>query len=328
MKQSIWVILFLFLGGFSILHAAPVEVKEWQVPWQNTRPRDPFVDPQGRVWFCGQKGEYLAYLEPDSGQFKKYELERGAGPHNLIVDGDGSVWFAGNRNGYIGKLDPTSGKIVRYPIHNKEANDPHTLVFDSQGDIWFTVQHGNFVGKLMTDTGEIKLVKVPTPNARPYGIRVDSKDRPWIALFGTNKLASVAPETFLIKEYELPNQDSRPRRLAITSGNKIWYVDYAEGLLGNYNPKIDKFQEQPLPAGRDSYPYGMELDDKDNLWMVETGNTPNRLIGFNTKAGKFFSSTKIPSGAGSIRHMYFHKPSGELWFGEDSNYIGRAKVRQ
>jgi virginiamycin B lyase len=174
------VLLFLFLSGFSIVHAAPVEVTEWQVPWEDTRPRDPFVDQQGRVWFCGQKGEYLAYLEPDSGQFKKYELERGAGPHNLIVDGDGSVWFAGNRKGYIGKLDPTSGKIVRYSIPNKEASDPHTLVFDSQGDIWFTVQHGNFVGKLMTATGEVKLVKVPTPDARPYGIRVDSKDRPWI----------------------------------------------------------------------------------------------------------------------------------------------------
>lgn len=70
----------------------------------------------------------------------------------------------------------------------------------------------------------------------------------------------------------------------------------------------------------------MAKDDQDNLWMVETGETPNRLIGFNPQAGEFFSNTKIPSGAGSVRHMYFHQPKGELWFGEDNNYIGRAKI--
>ncbi|MBT3923001.1 MAG: lyase [Nitrospina sp.] len=317
----------LFLGCFSTAHADPVEITEWKVPWDNTRPRDPFVGPQGRVWFCGQKGGYLAYLDPVSGNFKKYELGRGAGPHNLIVDQNGFVWFAGNRNGYIGKLDPNSGDIVRYPIPDKEASDPHTLVFDSQGDIWFTVQQGNFVGKLMTETGEVKLVKVTTPHARPYGIVMDSKDRPWIALFGTNKLATVNPETFVLKEYELPNPASRPRRLAITSDKKIWYVDYSEGLLGSFDPKTLKFQQRPLPAGENAYPYAMAVDDQDNLWMVETGEMPNRLIGFNPSSGKFFSTTEIPSGAGSVRHMVFHKPTRKLWFGADTNTIGRAKIQ-
>ncbi len=179
----------------------------------------------------------------------------------------------------------------------------------------------------MTQTGKVKLVRVPTPRSRPYGIRVDSNNRPWIALFGTNKLASVHPETFAFEEYELPNPASRPRRLVVTSDDKIWYVDYAEGLLGNFDPKIGKHQQQPLPAGENSYPYAMAVDDQDNLWMVETGDTPNRLIGFNPSTGKFFSITEIPSGAASVRHMYFHKPSGELWFGEDTNYIGRARVR-
>lgn len=322
------IFLILFFGIFPSAQAGSPEIKEWMVPWEDTRPRDPFVDSQGRVWFCGQKGGYLAYLDPVSGKFKKYELGRGAGPHNLIVDKKGFVWFAANRNGYIGKLDPTSGDIVQYPMPDKKANDPHTLVFDSKGDIWFTVQRSNFTGKLWTKTGEIKLVKIPTPHARPYGIRMDSKDRPWIALFGTNRLATVNPDTFVLKEYELPNPDSRPRRLAITSDDKIWYVDYATGLLGSIDPKTEKFDERLLPQGENAYPYGMAVDDKDNLWIVNTGETPNRLIGFNPSSGKFFSNSKIPSGAGTVRHMYFHNPSGELWFGEDTNYIGRAKVRK
>jgi len=82
--------------------AAQVPIKEWPVPYPDSRPRDPYVDGKDRVWFVGQVGNYLAYLEPESGTFKRYELENGALPHNLIVDPKGMVWYAGNGNGHIG----------------------------------------------------------------------------------------------------------------------------------------------------------------------------------------------------------------------------------
>src|ERR687883_99926 len=85
--------------------AAPVEIAEWRVPWEKSRPRDPYMDATGRVWFVGQAGNYVAYLDPTTGRFKRYEVPAGTYPHNLIVDGDGYVWFAGNAAGYIGRLD-------------------------------------------------------------------------------------------------------------------------------------------------------------------------------------------------------------------------------
>ncbi len=48
--------------------AAAPDVREWTVPWEGTRPRDPYVDGKGRVWFVGQQGDYVAYLEPKSGK--------------------------------------------------------------------------------------------------------------------------------------------------------------------------------------------------------------------------------------------------------------------
>ena len=158
---------------------AQVPIKEWPVPYSSSRPRDPYIDSQNRVWFVGQVGNYIAYLDPASGKFRRYEIDEGTLPHNLIVDRNGMVWYAGNGNGHIGKLDPTTGKITRYPMPNPEAQDPHTLVFDQKGDIWFTVQNGNFVGRLATRSGKVDLIKVATPGARPYGIKVDSKGRPW-----------------------------------------------------------------------------------------------------------------------------------------------------
>jgi virginiamycin B lyase len=309
-----------------VTSAAQVPVKEWEVPYPDSRPRDPYVDGRNRVWFVGQVGNYLAYLEPASGEFRRYELEDGALPHNLIVDRNGAVWYAGNGNGHIGKLDPASGKITKYPMPDPAARDPHTMIFDRKGDIWFTVQNGNFVGRLRPSTGKVDLIPVATPNARPYGIEVDSKGRPWFNEFGSDKIAMVDPATLKIREYRLPDDGARGRRLAITSDDRIWYVDYTRGYLARLDPASGQFKEWPMPGGARSLPYAMAVDHRDRLWMVETGSQPNRLVGFDPKTEKFFGETPIPSGGGTVRHMVFDERTGQLWFGTDANTIGRAGV--
>ena len=307
-------------------HRAPVQIKEWPVPWQQTRPRDPYVGPDGKVWFVGQTGDYVAYLVPANGEFKQYALDRGAGPHNLIVDKEGMVWYAGNRAGHIGKLDPRTGTITKIPMPDPRAHDPHTLVFDSHEDIWFTLQGANRIGKLTTRSSTVRLVPVPTPDARPYGIAVDSKDRPWIVLVGSNKLATVDPASMTLREIPIPRQDARPRRIAITPDDRIWYVDYAGGFLGRFDPATNKFDEWPAPSGARASLYAMTSDEKGRVWMVETGPRPNKLVGFDPRTGEFFSETAVPSGAETIRHMTYHRPSRTIWFGTDANTIGRAIV--
>lgn len=316
----------LWIGPPEIPGDEVVQVTEWPVPWEDTRPRDPYVDNQNRVWFVGQRGDYLAYLAPESGQFERYDLASGAGPHNLVVDDQGMVWYAGNRAAHIGKLDPATGEITTYPMPNEEARDPHTLVFDPAGDLWFTVQGGNFVGKLQTETGEVNLIEVPTASARPYGIVTDESGRPWFTEFGANKLGTVDPETMELKEVTLPREDARPRRLDITSDGMIWYVDYAQGFIGQYDPESGQFKEWRVPGGADSRPYGMTADAQDRLWFVETGQDPNRLVGFDPETEEFFNTTDIESGGGTVRHMYFDEADREIWFGTDTNTIARAKL--
>ena len=324
--RSIIVTAILVTGfGPAAQLAAQVPIKEWPVPYADSRPRDPYVDGKERVWFVGQKGNYLAYLEPNNGNFKRYELEDGALPHNLIVDQKGAVWYAGNGNGHIGKLDPATGKITKYPMPN-QARDPHTLIFDQKGDIWFTAQQSNYVGRLRTATGKVDLIEVPSANARPYGIEVDSKGRPWFNEFGNEKIAMIDPATMKIREHSLPNDRSRTRRIAITSDDRIWYVDYSRGYLGRFDPGAGQFKEWALPGGTSALPYAMSVDSRDRLWMVETGPQPNRLVGFDPRTEKFFGITPIPSGGGTVRHMMYDDRSGQIWFGTDNNTIGRAQV--
>ncbi|HYE34447.1 virginiamycin B lyase family protein [Methylocaldum sp.] len=312
----------------AVAELAPVLITEWYVPWDNTRPRDPYVENEHHVWFVGQGGDYVAVLDPASGTFRRYGLEPGTGPHNLIVDRAGQVWFAGNRKGYIGRLAPGTGQIVKYPMPDPAAADPHTLAFDSRGDIWFTVQGGNFVGKLTAGTGQIRLIRVPTSDALPYGIVVSADDRPWFTEFGSNKLGTVDPATGQVHEYDLPRRDARPRRLAITSDGTVWYVDYAGGYLGRLDPVNGKITEWRAPDGAKARPYGMAADHRDRLWFVETGPRPNRLVGFDSTRREFFSVTEIKSGGGSVRHMVFHPPTHTLWFGTDSNTIARVATTE
>ena len=188
--------------------AEPIEIREWQVPYEHTRPRDPFAETANLIWFVGQGGDYLARFDTSTETFSKVDLEDGVGPHNLIVGADGAVWFAGNRKGYIGRYDQAAGEIEKIAMPDRAARDPHTLVFDAAGDIWFTVQGGNFIGRLTVSSRHVDLIAVPTRRARPYGIVVAADGTPWIALFGTSKLASVDPKTLVtVIRYIQPESD-------------------------------------------------------------------------------------------------------------------------
>ena len=322
--------LLLLALSFLVVAAAPpktdIEIREWDVPWVETRPRDPAVDRDGKVWFVGQKADYIASLDPAKGTFKRYELEPGTGPHNLIIASDGAIWFAGNLKGYLGRLDPATGKIAKYPMPDPEARDPHTLVAAPNGDIWFTMQASSFVGRFEPKSGAIKLVKVPTKGSRPYGIVVDKEGRPWFNEFGRNAIGTVDPKTMLLEEFSLPSEKARGRRIALIGDGGIWYADYGRGFIARLDPKTRQVEEWATPGGSNSLPYAMTSDDRGRLWLVETGPQPNRVVGFDPKEKRFFATREIPSGGSTVRHMIFHALTRTLWFGTDANTIARVRV--
>lgn len=324
--RTVVIAVVSLVAAPAAIQVGTVPIREWKVPWENSRPRDPAVAPDGRIWFVGQEGNYVARLDPGRGTFDRFEVDPGTHPHNVIVDAAGNAWYAGNRNAMIGRIDGTTGTITRYPMPDAAATDPHTLVLDRQGTIWFTVQNGNYVGKLVTATGKISLARIATPGARPYGIVLAADGRPWFDLFGTNKLATVDPVTMVVTEHTLPNPRTRPRRIAMTSDGAVWYGDYTAGAIGRLDPKTGAVKEWPAPGGVGSLPYAMTVDDQDRIWIVETGPKPNRLVGFDTKSERYLESTPIPSGGGTVRHMVFDRTTRVVWFGTDANTIGRAEI--
>lgn len=296
------------------------------VPWPDTRPRDPYLAPDGKVWFVGQGGDYAAWFDSKTERFGKLGLASGTGPHNIIVDVDGNSWYAGNRNAHIGRIDANTQEIVQLPTPAPEAKDPHTLHYADGGTIWFTAQWGNHIGQLNIEDGSVRTLGLNTDRARPYGIKLDADGNAWVALLGTNQLARVDVNDFSLEEIDLPRSEARPRRIAITDGHDIWYVDYNQGYLGRYNANSQTFSEWRAPGKDKSGPYAVAADRYGRVWFVETWQQPNRLVGFDPDSEQFFSTTDIPSGGGTVRHMYYDADSHSLWFGADTNQLGQARL--
>lgn len=329
-----------FLLSFFIVSPAPSEaaeasggetsqislsIKEWPVPWENSRPRDPDKAPDGTIWFVGQVASYIARLNPESGEMSKFDVPN-SGPHMVVVDSKGIPWFAANRDGYIGRLNPETGEVKRYPMP-EGAEDPHTMAWTSdEKSMWFTIQRAGRIGHLDRESGEVKTIAVPGNGMRPYGLILDKDDRPWIAFMGDNAIGTVDAERMELKLIETPDENSRIRRLDATSDGRVWWVDASEGYLGVYNPADGSMRQWRSPGGENSYPYAVAVDSKDRVWYSETGPKPNRIVGFDTKTEKFVSINEVPSGGGSVRNMIFDEEENALWFGTDTNTIGRAKI--
>src|SRR5204862_7002777 len=97
--------------------------------------------------------------------------------------------------------------------------------------------------------------------------------------------------------------------------------------LGRLDPKTGAVHEFPLPAAAQSSPYAMASDDRDRIWLAETGIPPNRLVGFDPKSETWISVTPISQRGGiTIRHMIYRGATQSLWFGTDANTIGRARI--
>lgn len=297
----------------------------WEVPYGG-RPRDPYVHPDGSVFFAGQAGNYVGRLDPRTGDFRRYELDENTNPHTVVVGPDSMVWFTGNRNGMIGRLNPRTGEIRRYPMSDSTVRDPHTMVFDRDGNIWFTAQNSNVVGHLNVRSGAIRYVRTGE-RSRPYGILLNSRGVVWVNLFGVNKIGTIDPRSFELTTYDLPHDRARGRRIAITPDDVVWYTDYTRGMLGRVDPSNGRITEIPLPGGPASLPYGMGSDDKGRIWVTESGPKGAILQGFDPRSNTFFGRTLIgKEDNNTIRHMYFDPKTGLLWFGTDQGFIGRAEV--
>lgn len=282
-------------------------LREWTIPVSNGLAHDPAVDPQGNVWATLTRANQLVRLNPTTGEWQFYPVPtHTSGPHGLVSDSDGNIWFTENSVGKIGRLDARSGKITEYVTLT--AKDPHTPVFGPDGALWFTAQEANLIVRMDTKSGVMREYRVPTPNARPYGIATGPDRALWFCEFGANKLGRLDPKTGAIAEFKLPLADARPRRLVVV-GDAIYFTDFHGGRLGRLDLKRMTFKLWPSPSGPNCGPYGIAADKDDIVWYEEF--TANHLVRFDPQS-ETFTRFVLPSPNSEVRNMA-RDASGRIW---------------
>jgi virginiamycin B lyase len=313
-------ILHFAFGLAAALAAEALTIQEWPVSYGG-RVRDPFMAPDGKVWFVGQTGGYAAHFDTGNAQFQRLVVP--SQPHSIIVDNFGRPWYTGNTSAHIGRIDPVTQAVQRFPT--PQASDPHTMVFARDGGLWATAQNSDVIFRLDTATGTVDYLPT-SAGSRPYGIDLAPDGTVWAVLFGTNKLARIDPVAKTLQEIALTRAAARPRRIGITSDGAIWYGDYNGGRVGRYDPETRENQDWLMPGGSGSQPYAMTVDHLDRLWLVATGLNPNRLVAFDSRTRTFVADEPLPGGANVVRHMVYHRPTRTIWYGTDRNTLGRAVV--
>jgi virginiamycin B lyase len=103
--------------------AAPNPIQEWTVPWENTRPRDPYVAPDRMVWFTGNQNARLMKLDPKTRKLTNYPMPdpKIQDPHTMTFDKAGNIWFTAQNAAVIGRRDAKSGQI-RVPTTTRERS--------------------------------------------------------------------------------------------------------------------------------------------------------------------------------------------------------------
>jgi virginiamycin B lyase len=302
-----------------------VQATEWKVPYGG-RPRDPYVAPDGRVFFVGQAGNYIGRLDPGNGDFTRFEIDPGTNPAqpDHRPAGDGLV-----------RREPERDDRQARSAHGHDHALPDARLpgaRSAHADLRPDRQHLVHRAELQR-RGPSRCADGADPPRQDRRADAPVRDRDQL-----QERAVVQPVRHEQdrdhrsghdggQDFDLPHERARGRRIAITSDDVVWYVDYTRGFLGRVDPASGRVEEYPMPGGPSSLPYGMASDDKDRLWMAESGPKGARLVGYDPKTRKFFGITPVGEEANNtIRHMYFDPKTGLLWFGTDQGMIGRAQV--
>jgi virginiamycin B lyase len=265
MRSLAGLVLVLTLA----LPAAPVVaqpvVQEYTVP-AGSHPHDVAPAADGGVWFTAQSAGYLGWLDPNTGETRKFPLGPRSAPHGVIVGPDGAPWVTDGGQNAIVRVDPSTSEVRAFPLPSGRGANLNTAAFDRNGSLWFTGQSGVY-GKVDPSTAEVKVWSSPRGSG-PYGITSTPDGRVFYAS-NVGQVGRYDPRTGAWSEWKLPG--SRPMTYAVyvDEQDTVWLTDFGANAIVRFDPLSETFEQFVLPlAGADV----RQLNGRPGeLWGAESG---------------------------------------------------------
>lgn len=130
---------------------------------------------KGHVYCCVMGDNYVAEVDPVSGQVLRQIPTGGVGPHNIFLTPDRQTIYVSNRvGGSLAALDPTTMAVRRvYPF---QAAGPDDIAVAPDGKLWIALRFHEKVAVMDPVSGNYETIDV---GRSPHGIFLNTMmDRP------------------------------------------------------------------------------------------------------------------------------------------------------
>jgi virginiamycin B lyase len=295
---------------------------EYDVPapegWRPRSYHDPYIAPDGGVWFNDRANRSLLRIDPDAESAADRVAEEHQAPwpntsmHGITIDRKGRVYYADIAGGFLGELNPATGEFKRHSTTGDPDESMVQIVVDSKDNVWMGLISGNKLGKLDAATREVTLWDWPTPDTNPYGLIAARDDTIYTAGISKHMIVRFDPGTETFTEYPTPAQPSAPRRLGEDEHGNIWWAEYTGGHIGVLDPRTGTMRAFAFPLahsrGYDCWPVGKYI------WVTEA--TYETLVRFEPGSVEFVYyplPLSQPSGNPGVPKIEV-EPDGTIWF--------------
>jgi streptogramin lyase len=247
------------------------------------------LDSTGTPWYTDENEPYVGTLDPKTGQFTEYRLDKVAGVtdeilslRDLVVDRDDNLWFP---------LRTTQGDVlVKYDVKTRQVTPvpnfrSSQFITTGDGNIWNA--QGNGFTRINPKTLAVearfdwsKAPNKPEDFCCTYQGVVDAKGNAYMG--GNNYVVAVDGKTGAMRFVPIPTKFALPRRGRADTQGRYWFPEYLGDRLGMFDSRTDEVQEWPLR--KYTTPYATSVPDRKG-YVYASSNMSERVIRLDPKTG-------------------------------------------
>ncbi|HYL66264.1 MAG TPA: copper resistance protein CopC [Nitrosopumilaceae archaeon] len=269
------------------LSSLTVNIKEFKMPENNSRPLYPAYDNSRNVVWIGDNNSKIFEFDLNSKKFIEHKINGINIISAITLDSQHKIWYTDPISKIIGNYDPSNNSNQIYKIPSQGTISGITI--DDSDNVWLIDASNDKVLKFNPITKNFTSINLEN-GSQPLGITMEkSSGQIWIAEGGIGKIASIDPNNYKINEYA-PTENNvilaTPTGIISDPVTGNIYVSEHDGYaVSVFNPLLKTFKKITLDLEKSDLPLGMVFDNYHNLWVAQ--HTLDKIAVMDPRTGEF-----------------------------------------